>query len=273
MLAGILLLAGGCVMAVNGRAWQRIDLMGVTLLLGALGMFFLFYGLRFFIGRIVKGRRGRGRLHIFNFRQIEETVICRSHTLAVCSLLILAAMCCFGAGEAESTREIRKILKDSGLDQSFSTLFEMRVGHIQTTEDYDSAFQMDTVMKALSELPESRDREILLSNFRYTTFPYLISLRSYNELLKVAGKPELTLDSKEAAVYMDIESATAGRLDLMNKVLLEEPEIFLDQESLNLKGDVETINLITDRSITLSFALILPDERLYIIHRASMRSM
>lgn len=301
MMVGILCLAGGCVLAVNGMAWQKIELMAATLFLGVLGMFLLFYGLRFFIGGIAKGRRRNSRLRVFNFRQIEETVICRSHTLAVCSLLILAAMCCFGAGmaiarfysntgphvldytfrdhsegvrqngmpegntfsdcEAQSTKEIRKILKDNGLDQSFSDLFEMRVGYIQTTEDYDSAFQMDQVMELLAKLPESRERDILISNFSYETFPYLISLSSYNELLNAAGKPGIKLDSKEAAVYMDSEFVKADRMDLMNEVLCDEPEVFLDKESLHLTGTVQTVNLITDRSITLSFALILPDDR------------
>ncbi len=301
MMVGILCLAGGCVLAVNGMAWQKIELMAATLFLGVLGMFLLFYGLRFFIGGIAKGRRRNSRLRVFNFRQIEETVICRSHTLAVCSLLILAAMCCFGAGmaiarfysntdphvldytfrdhsegvcrngmpegytfsdcEAQSTKEIRKILKDNGLDQSFSDLFEMRVGSIQTTEDYDSAFQMDQVMELLAKLPESRARDILISNFSYETSPYLISLSSYNELLNAAGKPGIKLDSKEAAVYMDSEFVKADRMDLMNEVLCDEPEVFLDKESLHLTGTVQTVNLITDRSITLSFALILPDDR------------
>lgn len=301
MMVGILCLAGGCVLAVNGMAWQKIELMAATLFLGVLGMFLLFYGLRFFIGGIAKGRRRNSRLRVFNFRQIEETVICRSHTLAVCSLLILAAMCCFGAGmaiarfysntdphvldytfrdhsegvcqngmpegdtfsdcEAQSTNEIRKILKDNGLDQSFSDLFEMRVGSIQTTEDYDSAFQMDQVMELLAKLPESRARDILISNFSYETSPYLISLSSYNELLNAAGKPGIKLDSKEAAVYMDSEFVKADRMDLMNEVLCDEPEVFLDKESLHLTGTVQTVNLITDRSITLSFALILPDDR------------
>ncbi len=319
MMVGILCLAGGCVLAVNGMAWQKIELMAATLFLGVLGMFLLFYGLRFFIGGIAKGRRRNSRLRVFNFRQIEETVICRSHTLAVCSLLILAAMCCFGAGmaiarfysntdlhvldytfrdhsegvcqngipegdtfrdhsegvcqngmpegytfsdcEAQSTKEIRKILKDNGLDQSFSDLFEMRVGSIQTTEDYDSAFQMDQVMELLAKLPESRERDILISNFSYETSPYLISLSSYNELLNAAGRPGIKLDSKEAAVYMDSEFVKADRMDLMNEVLCDEPEVFLDKESLHLTGTVQTVNLITDRSITLSFALILPDDR------------
>lgn len=308
-IAGVLFLAGGCTLAVNGTAWQRMDWMGITLLLGFFGMFLFFYGLRYFIGRIVKRRGKRGRLHVFNFRQIEETVICRSHTLAVCALLTLAAMCCFGAGVAiarfygssqphvldytfsdrtegacqngmpggytfsdrskgarqngmsECIQEIRKILRDSGLEREFSDLFEMKVGHIRTTEDYDFAFRMDSVMDALAELPETDDGRVIMNQLGYETYPYLISLSGYNALLQAAEEPEIALDSDEAAVYMDRVFATENRKMILDKVLGAKPEVFLDGERLRLSGEIQTLNLVTDRSITLSFALILPDER------------
>ena len=34
----------------------------------------------------------------------------------------------------------------------------------------------------------------------------------------------------------------------------------LDGSPIHLTGEVQSVNLVTDRSITLSFALILPDE-------------
>lgn len=268
MLVGVLFLAGACVLAVNGTAWQRIDYMGITLLLGFSGMFLVFYGLRFFIGRIVKRRRKRGRLHVFNFRQIEETVICRSHILDYTFRDRSEGARHNGMpGEAsqnevsESTKEILKILSDSGLEGQFCALFEMKVGHIRTTEDDDTAFSMDSVMEALAELPESDDRRVILNQLGYATYPYLISLSGYNALRKAAGEPELTLDSNEADVYMDSEFMTEGRKAILNKIFGAKPEVFLDEESLHLTGNVQTLNLVTDRSITLSFALILPDER------------
>ncbi len=299
-LGGLLLLAG-CALAVSGRAWQNIASMGATLFSGIFGMFLFFYGLRLFIGKMAKRKRQGGRIHVFNFRQIEETVICRSHTLAVCALLILAAMCCFGMGmgtacfyhnferhvldytflpdrpegaghagtaegydflpdETEDVRYVREILEENGLKEQFSRIFEMRVGHIQSEEGKE-IFSKDAVLDALKRLPDSHDKDVLLNNLGYEDFPYLISLSGYNGLLKAAGLPELALLDREAAVYMDSEYAPEGRRKQMNQILSDKPEVFLNGEGLRLTGEVQTMNLVTDRSITLSFALILSDEQ------------
>ena len=50
----------------------------------------------------------------------------------------------------------------------------MRVGRIRTTEDYDNAYSMDAVMDSLRSLPQSEDRDVLLNNLGYATYPYLI---------------------------------------------------------------------------------------------------
>ena len=40
----------------------------------------------------------------------------------------------------------------------------------------------------------------------------------------------------------------------------DSPKAELDGSPIHLTGEVQSVNLVTDRSITLSFALILPDE-------------
>ena len=220
---------------------------------------------------------------MFNFRQIQETVVYRSGTLAICSLLILAALCCFGAGvgisrfygeadqhvldytfkssgDGADTAAIYQTLAEHQLNTRFSALFEMKVGRIRTAEDPQNAFQMESVMSALRESEASRDRDALLNNLQYATYPYLLSLSSYNQLLTLAGLPNITLDTGEAAVYIDSEFTTMERTKLLNSILAEKPEACLDGDTLVLTATVQTVNLVTDRSITLSFALILPDE-------------
>ena len=283
LLGGILCLAVAYAMAIRGEAWSDLVMMGFAILLGIFGTILLFWGLRFPISFIVKAGKRDRQLHVFNFRQIQETVVCRSGTLAICSLLILAALCCFGAGigisrfygEAEQhvldytfknsddsadTAAIRQTLAEYQLDTQFLTLFEMKVGRILTTEDTQNAFQMEAVMSALRELESSRDRDVLLNNLQYATDPYLLSLSSYNQLLSIAGLPNVTLDVGEAAVYIDSEFTTIERTKLLNCILASEPKICLDGDTFSLTGTVQTANLVTDRSITLSFALILPDE-------------
>ena len=99
ILAGVLCLAAAYGLAISGTAWSGVRTMGTTVAFGLLGTFLFFRGLRFPMELVLKsGRRKDRRLHVFHMRQIQETVIRRSNTLAVCSLLILAALCCFGAG-------------------------------------------------------------------------------------------------------------------------------------------------------------------------------
>ena len=285
ILAGVLCLAAAYGLAISGTAWSGVRTMGTTVAFGLLGTFLFFRGLRFPMELVLKsGRRKDRRLHVFHMRQIQETVIRRSNTLAVCSLLILAALCCFGAGvsifryygqsepyvlaytftgmDSEKDAEtVRQTLTAYGLDAPFSDLFEMRIGHIRTTEDYEHAFQMEPVMSALRNMPPSADTEVLLNNLGYATYPYLISLDSYNRLLSAAGMPELSLEQGEAAVYMGRDFTAHGQIELLDRILESEPEAVLDQETIRLTGTIQTTNLVADRSITLSFALILPDDR------------
>lgn len=283
LLAGIVCLVKAYAMAIHGEAWSGLRMMGLTLFLGIFGTIALFWGLRLPIGFAAKTGKTDRQLHVFNLRQIQETVVHRSGMLAICSLLILAALCCFGAGVGifrfygesahildytfersenyTDTAAIRQTLADYRLDTRFSDLFEMKVGHIRTTEDRDNAFQMETVMSALRESEPSMEREILLNNLSYATYPYLISLGDYNKLLTIAGLPVLTLDAAEAAVYIDSEfTANDNRTKLLNDILAARPETRLGGDTLYLTGTVQTTDIVTDRSITLSFALILPDE-------------
>ena len=285
-ICGSVMLAVAYYMAIQRIAWTKVSMMGLTLLLGIVGTMLLFYGMRALIALIVKKGKGNKQLHVFTFRQIQENVIHQSTSMAISSLLILAALCCFGAGvgiagtnslssdhvidytfedhTAEDSSQvlpnIKAALKENGLENQFSELFEMRVGSIHTTEDYDNAYSMDAVMDSLRSLPQSEDRDVLLNNLGYATYPYLICLSDYNRLLELSGKPALQLGEKEAAVYIDTEFTTVSRTAMLNQVLAGHPKVELDGSPIHLTGEVQSVNLVTDRSITLSFALILPDE-------------
>ncbi len=162
ILIGISCLAIAYVGAIQGEAWSGIWQMARTIALGIFGTFSLFWGIRFLIGVVVKSGKQDRPLHVFNFRQIQENVIHRSGTLAICSMLILAALCCFGAGVAISrfygeseqhaldytfedhenendSAAIRQILEDHQLVSRFSHLFDMKTGYIRTTEDTEHA--------------------------------------------------------------------------------------------------------------------------------------
>lgn len=284
---GVIMLATAYTMAIQGIAWYAADMMLLTMLLGLLGTILLFYGMRAVIALLVKAGKANRKLHVFSFRQIQENVIHQSTAMAISSLLILAALCCFGAGisiasanqqggdhvldytfQEDNTEEpqdalphLQTVLKENDLESQFSQLFDMRIGYVQTTKDYDNVFQMDSVMGSLRNLTQSEDRDILLNNLSYADYPHLICLSDYNDLLKAAGKPALTLAENEAAVYQDTEFTNVSRMAMLNKIISSHPETILDGNPVYLTGDIQSVDLVTDRSITLSFALILPDEQ------------
>lgn len=284
---GIIMLAAAYTMAIRGIAWYAAKMMLLTLFLGLLGTILLFYGMRAVIALLVKAGKANRRLHVFSFRQIQETVIRQSTSMAISSLLILAALCCFGAGIGiAGTRQlagdhvldytfydyntedpqdilphIQTVLKENKLESKFSQLFEMRIGYVQTTKDYSDVFQMDPVMESLNTLPQSEDRDVLLNNLSYDNNPRLICLSDYNCLLRAAGKPVLTLAENEAAVYRDSGFTNVSRTAMLNKILLGHPQAVLNGNPVYLTGEIQSVDLVTDQSITLSFALILPDEQ------------
>ena len=279
LVLGIALLAAAYTLAIRGLAWSALRYMALTIVLGVAGTLLLFYGLRIGIDRLARRGDRAGKLRVFNFRQVEETVIHRSGTLAICSLLILAALCCFGAGVAtarssraethvldytfpansQSADEVRQTLTARGLDGAFSDLFEMRIGRIRTTEGHDHAVRYEALERAADTLPDADERQQLQYLLDTVGYPHLIALSSYNHLLAAAGLPELSLADDEAAVYCDSEVSTASHTSLLNRLIAEGSSITIDGTPFTLVGQVQMMSVVTDRSITMSFALIVPD--------------
>lgn len=288
LFAGILSLGTAYYLAIRGISWNQIRMMGLTVLLGFVGTLLFFYGLRYIFNLIIKAGKRDQRLHIFNVRQLQENVVRQSGTMAISSLLILGALCCFGAGVAiaayygqsedhvldytfipeytdepnqeQAAEDVFDTLREYGLDTEFSDLFEMKIGDIRTADDFENSYSMDNVIDQVAEFPASDDRDVLLNNLGFADFPSLISLSSYNELLRAAGLPEVELGENEGAVYMDSSFLNDNRTEIMNTILAEQPEVKIAGEPLRLTGKVQTTAVVTDYSITLSFALILPDD-------------
>ena len=277
LVLGAALLAGAYTFAIRGYAWSGLRYMAGTLALGVAGTLLLFYGLRVIIDRLAR-RGGAGRLRVFNFRQVEETVIHRSGALAICSLLILA-LCCFGAGvatarssraethtldytfptDSKSADTVRETLTAHGLDSAFSDIFEMRIGRVRTSTDYQNTVKFPALQRTIDAMPVSDERQQLQYMLEAVGYPHLIALSGYNRLLAAAGLPELTLADDEAAVYCDSEVSLASRTALINRLIAEDSAITIDGAPFTLVGQVQSVSVVTDRSITMLFALIVPD--------------
>lgn len=279
LVLGIALLAAAYTLAIRGLAWSALRYMALTIVLGVAGTLLLFYGLRVIIDRLARRGDRAGKLRVFNFRQVEETVIHRSGTLAISSLLILAALCCFGAGvatarssraethtldytfptDSKSADAVRETLAARGLDGAFSDLFEMRIGRVRTSTDYQNTVKFPALQRTVDAMPVSDERQQLQYLLEAASNPHLIALSGYNRLLTAAGLPELTLADDEAAVYCDSEVSLASRTALINRLIAEDSAITIDGAPFTLVGQVQSVSVVTDRSITMLFALIVPD--------------
>ena len=279
LVLGAALLAGAYTFAIRGYAWSSLRYMAGTLALGLSGTLLLFYGLRVIIDRLARRGDRAGKLRVFNFRQVEETVIHRSGTLAISSLLILAALCCFGAGvatarssraethtldytfptDSKSADTVRETLTAHGLDSAFSDIFEMRIGRVRTSTDYQNTVKFPALQRTVDALPVSDERQQLQYLLGAASNPHLIALSGYNRLLTAAGLPELTLASNEAAVYCDSEVSSAENTALLDRLITDGAAITIDGAPFTLVGQVQSVSVVTDRSITMLFALIVPD--------------
>jgi len=279
LVLGAALLAGAYTFAIRGYAWSGLRYMAGTLALGVAGTLLLFYGLRVIIDRLARRGDRAGKLRVFNFRQIEETVIHRSGTLAISSLLILAALCCFGAGVAtarssraethtldytfrsdgQSLDDLRQTLAAGGLDSAFSDIFEMRIGRVRTSTDYQNTVKFPALQRTIDAMPVSDEQQQLQYLLEAVGYPHLIALSSYNRLLTAAGLPELTLAPDEAAVYCDSDVSSAENTALLDRLIADGAAITIDGAPFTLRGQVQSVSVVTDRSITISFALIVPD--------------
>ena len=163
--------------------------------------------------------------------------------------------------QKQGVENVKKLLTDNGLEQDFSDLFEVRVGHLipGANDDYD-VFDLSSVMSRVEQLPDSEDKDILLNNLEYVSYPYLISLSGYNHVLELAGKEPLTLDDDEVAVFRGSEFTSDGINEILNDIMADRPEVAYLDHKMYLTGKIQTTPIVTDRAITLSFALIVPDE-------------
>lgn len=279
LVLGAALLAGAYTFAIRGYAWSGLRYMEGTLALGVAGTLLLFYGLRVIIDQLAQRGDRAGKLRVFNFRQVEETVIHRSGTLAISSLLILAALCCFGAGvatarssraethtldytfptDSKSADAVRETLTAHGLDSAFSDIFEMRIGRVRTSTDYQNTVKFPALQRTIDAMPASDERQQLQYLLEAASNPHLIALSGYNRLLAAAGLPELTLAPDEAAVYCDSEVSSAENTALLDRLIADGAAVTIDGAPFTLTGQVQSVSVVTDRSITMSFALIVPD--------------
>lgn len=161
--------------------------------------------------------------------------------------------------DSEDSSAVRDTLAAHGLDGAFSDLFEMRIGRVRTSTDYQNTVKFPALQRTIDAMPVSDEQQLLQYMLEAVGYPYLIALSSYNRLLTTAGLPELTLADNEAAVYCDSEVSSAENTALLDRLITDGAAVTIDGAPFTLTGQVQSVSVVTDRSITMSFALIVPD--------------
>lgn len=287
---GIILLACAYILAIFKYTWKEIRLFSLTMILGISGTFIVFKGVCAIFTVMVQKRKPKEKLFRFTFRQLQENVFLCSNSLAVSSLLVLVAIVCMSYGisvsflnvrdgskhsidftfqswDKESEQELEKLLQQKEIREKISSWSKIRVAYLSAdnmwSEDRDEkSYKYDTsdFDRAVAALSKE-EQKIFLSSVHYSDAPHIIALSEYNEILEKSGKETIQLETDEMAVFQDSEYYSAENEKLFAKVLQQKPEIRIDGKAYRLKEKVYSEDIVVDRKITITFALIVPDEK------------
>ncbi len=279
LLLGAVLLCAAYVLAILYLRTLDFLVFALIFFVGISGTFMLFRGLGSFIGRWIRRKSSSSTgLFIFTGRQLQENVLHQWSSLAISSLLILSAMVCFAFGISTTLnrgealgrtvdftfKEIVSVLTSDKLKPYVKDYYPMKLGNLRTPykdmpeNTVAHTFSWAGLEEAVSREKNSEEKESLLRNLSYQDSPYLISLTSYNALLKSTNKSPIVLGDNEVAMYSN--GGFSFSHDILSKVLETNPTIYIDEKQYELASTLYTSNLVADRSITISYALIVHDD-------------
>ncbi|QPC46843.1 FtsX-like permease family protein [Mangrovibacillus cuniculi] len=254
-------------------------IFALILILGIIGTCSLFKGLGSFIGMWIKRKSSTSKgLFVFTGRQLQENVVSQWTSLSIASLLLLMSMVCLTYGLTTvfssnhtlnrtadftfrgSENVIVDALNTKEINPYVEQFYPMRIAstYSSDSENPDSTVSWSGLMNSIRKESDSDQKDVLLNNFNFHDTPYIISLSSYNDLLRTIKMPEIKLKDKEIAMYSDEDWSYAH--PLLSKVLMTNPTIHLNENEYILQSKLYTKNVVADRAITLSYALIVPDE-------------
>ncbi|MGN7403257.1 FtsX-like permease family protein [Cytobacillus praedii] len=289
LLTGVVLLLGTIFLCIAyGLAilyLRTIDyrIFALILIIGITGTFMLFRGLGSLIGAWIKHKSSSSTgLFVFTGRQLQENVLNQWGSLAISSLLILMAMVSFTYGISTalnnsstssrtvdftfrgSEKEIVSVLTSDKLNPYVKEYYPMKLGHFSPSDIENSenealsTFSWSGLLESVSGEVNSQEKDSLLSYLTAQDSPYLISLSSYNKLLNSINKPPIILGNDEVALYSGEEFSHSH--DILRRVLQSNPLVNIGGTQYKLTSTLYTRNVVADRAITLSYALIVPDD-------------
>lgn len=275
---GITLLASSYTLAIMRFKYFDMLTTLIILILCCVGTFFLFRGMGAFIGqRLHKKGKVKTGLYVFTTRQVQENVSSQHASLAVSSLLLVMALSCmsFGAAFFAQRNEndvktvdftirsdenlVKNVLNSPNNSKYIETYYPLFTDSIRLKEDgYNDGhtFSWGNMISSLKSLPitEQNDNPLIYLQ----DAPDIISLSSYNEILKSNGKVPITLNGRSVAYYMI--SCDSDWYKPVSTALSQGAYVEVDGEKYDILPTVYTDKIVADRSLTLFKALIVPDD-------------
>ena len=264
----------------------QLEIIGFTLLSGTLGTFLFYKGIGTMLGMFVqKKSMDKSGLYIFTSRQVQENILYQYKTVAVASLLMLAALTCviYGTSFAASQNaamnktvditiegnavDVVNFLEEKENKDMIEVYYplQMALANGKLPGD-DSAtgysFTWNGLLTALKQAPTSPVVENIEAAFKDYPLPYLIPQSAFNQFLLANGKEPLYLGAQQAAMYTNL-SGMSGYIEMLNQVLPLGASMEIDGVPYALAPQVYADNIVADRTIQVYTMLILPDEAYY----------
>lgn len=277
LILGVGLLGTAYTRAIKGDAWEDFNAMGITIVMGIAATFLLFRSIGILFEILLIRRKNKNGLGMFTFRQLQESIFIKPNALAISSLLVMMALCCFGYGVSvgyffntkdnhvidytfdDEEEVIKSEMQKLQLEDYVDRLFEMKLGRYFSEGD-EFHFSAENLIHMVEKQKDVPDKDILLNNLQYFDHPYLISLSSYNQLLVLSGKEPIKLSDHQVALYSDPDWAYGQTPVILGNALKEMPYLEIGQERYELVDKLYQDNIVTDRFITISYGLIVSDE-------------
>lgn len=274
----------GFLLYAYGQGMFRLRSLRLTVVLsvfvfGILGTFVLYRGLGGILGQLIRAKSKHALgLQNFTARQVQEHVLSQHRSLAISSLLLMMALACIsygismGFGRSSDSRsvdislfgteeQVEAVLEKEDVQDMVQHSFPLYLSMVK--EGYargeKKAFDLTGMADAVRTVKGFEHlKENVIENLH---IDYVISERSYNNILKSMGKEEIRLGDRQAAVYSSM--ANEGDFGLMiEQALGKKVSLGIDGEAYEILPQLYFDNVVADRAITLYLALIVPD-RLY----------
>lgn len=249
------------------------------LVCGIAGTFLLYRGLGAFLGRQIRKTSDRAvGLSTFTGRQVQESVFSQHKALAISSLLMLMALACIsfgisvGIGRTADSRstdftlfgteaEIQSVLDQEGVQDMVKDSYPMYMNKVNHEYWLDGEKAVDvTDLNRVADMVQEGEGANLSFRLENSGVERVISISSYNRLLRNMGKEELHLGENEVAMYTSISTEEGDIYKIMYQIAQNRPTIGIDGQTYTVVPTVCCESVVADWAVTIYMALVVPDD-------------